>query len=93
MINLEENPISGQIDLECLERELKKASSKGGTIIGCFAAASNVTGVMNDDLAGNFYFRQLKKVDIPIGPFFLKFYGVTPNGKSTYKVYVIMYVL
>ena len=55
MINLEENPLTGQIDLECLERELKEANSKGGIIIGCFAAASNVTGVMNDDLAGNFY--------------------------------------
>ena len=54
VINLEENPLTGQIDLECLERELKEASSKGGIIIGCFAAASNVTGVMNDDLAGNF---------------------------------------
>jgi len=41
----------GQTDLEHLEQELLAQKSMGDTLVGCFSAASNVTGVLEDDLA------------------------------------------
>jgi len=41
----------GQTDLDHLEQELLVHKGTGDTMIGCFSAASNVTGVLEDDLA------------------------------------------
>jgi selenocysteine lyase/cysteine desulfurase/tRNA(Ile)-lysidine synthase TilS/MesJ len=41
----------GQTDLSHLEHELLAQKYTGDTMIGCFSAASNVTGVLEDDLA------------------------------------------
>ena len=46
-----EHPHTGQIDLQDLERILREESTSSTTLIGCFSAASNVSGVMNDDLS------------------------------------------
>ena len=40
----------GAIDLDQLERELKRHSLLGRKLIGSFCAASNITGQLNDDL-------------------------------------------
>ena len=40
----------GAIDLDQLERELKRHSQLGRKLIGSFCAASNITGQLNDDL-------------------------------------------
>ena len=41
----------GQTDLDHLEQELLVHKGTGDAMIGCFSAASNVTGVLEDDLA------------------------------------------
>ena len=41
----------GQADLTHLESELKTHRAIGDVLVGCFTAASNVTGVLEDDLA------------------------------------------
>ena len=41
----------GQTDLDHLEQELTRHKQLGNVMVGCFSAASNVTGVLEDDLA------------------------------------------
>ncbi|XP_038057348.1 probable cysteine desulfurase [Patiria miniata] len=40
----------GLVDMNCLEAELKKWHTSGRQLIGCFSAASNVTGILTDDI-------------------------------------------
>lgn len=47
MVYIDEND-QGEIDLEDLERKLKKYSETPNKKIGAFSAASNVTGVLVD---------------------------------------------
>ena len=49
VIRVKETP-DGQIDLNDLETQLQDSPSDQ-LLIGCFAAASNITGILNDDLA------------------------------------------
>ena len=50
VVNIRSNS-AGQTDLDHLEQELSVARSSGSVVVGCFSAASNVTGVLEDDLA------------------------------------------
>ena len=50
VVNIRPNQ-HGQADLQHLETELKAHQGIGDVLVGCFTAASNVTGVMEDDLA------------------------------------------
>ena len=50
IVTIKHNDV-GQTDLDHLEQELLSHKSNGDTLIGCFSAASNVTGVLEDDLA------------------------------------------
>lgn len=51
VIRIQETP-DGLLDLVQLEEALKKASTNSGRqLIGCFSAASNITGTLNQDLA------------------------------------------
>ena len=50
VINIRANSL-GQTDLGHLEQELAAHGGTGGQVVGCFSAASNVTGVLEDDLA------------------------------------------
>ena len=50
IVSIKHNSL-GQTDLEHLEHELLAHKSVGDTLVGCFSAASNVTGVLDDDLA------------------------------------------
>jgi len=50
IVPIKHNPL-GQTDLDHLEQELVAHKSLGDTLVGCFSAASNVTGVLEDDLA------------------------------------------
>eukprot|EP00090_Calanus_glacialis_P001177 TRINITY_DN10816_c0_g1_i1.p1 TRINITY_DN10816_c0_g1~~TRINITY_DN10816_c0_g1_i1.p1 ORF type:complete len:1070 (-),score=297.95 TRINITY_DN10816_c0_g1_i1:54-3263(-) len=50
IVSIKHNAL-GQTDLEHLEHELLAQKSLGDTLVGCFSAASNVTGVLEDDLA------------------------------------------
>ncbi|XP_022086161.1 uncharacterized protein LOC110976840 [Acanthaster planci] len=40
----------GLVDTNCLEAELKKWHTSGHQLIGCFSAASNITGILTDDI-------------------------------------------
>ena len=50
VINIKANSLTGQTDLEHLEQELIAQKEVGDVLVGCFSAASNVTGVLEDDL-------------------------------------------
>lgn len=50
MVYISEND-EGQLDLNGLESALRRHANSSSRLIGCFCAASNVTGVLNDDLA------------------------------------------
>lgn len=41
----------GSVDMEHLEKSLQEHQNLGHLLIGCFTAASNVTGIINDDVA------------------------------------------
>jgi selenocysteine lyase/cysteine desulfurase len=41
----------GTVDLEDLELQLKKHHSSSCLLIGCFSAASNITGILTDTIA------------------------------------------
>lgn len=41
----------GHLDLLELERRLREHAGRGRSLVGCFSAASNVTGIMADDVA------------------------------------------
>ncbi|XP_054721621.1 uncharacterized protein LOC129231354 [Uloborus diversus] len=43
--------VNGLVDLKCLENELQKYSGKDCHLIGSFSAASNITGILTDDIA------------------------------------------
>ena len=50
VVNIRANQ-HGQTDLNHLETELKTHRAIGDVLVGCFTVASNVTGVLEDDLA------------------------------------------
>ena len=50
VVNIRANQ-HGQADLNHLETELKTHRALGDVLVGCFTVASNVTGVLEDDLA------------------------------------------
>ncbi|XP_006814971.1 uncharacterized protein LOC100377968 [Saccoglossus kowalevskii] len=42
---------NGIVDMKCLEENLKKWNDSSRQLIGCFAAASNITGILSDTIA------------------------------------------
>ena len=50
VVTIEENRC-GQVSVESLENQLKNHGRNDAVLVGCFPAASNITGVLNDDLA------------------------------------------
>ena len=49
VVNIPED-FTGRTDQEALQRALAAHTAPGTTLVGCFSAASNVTGVLEDNL-------------------------------------------
>jgi selenocysteine lyase/cysteine desulfurase len=41
----------GLLDLDDLEQQLQRHQGTGRQLVGCFSAASNITGIIADDIA------------------------------------------